>query len=150
MAITGYYIDVDWNYREVLLGFEPVHGSHTGADLSTILFDLLQTHHLEGRVLTMTTDNASNNNTLHDSIKGALETLDLPNGPLIERIPCMAHVIQLSLNELLGKREAVPKNDREEMDWTEADGENLPQQEKKPIVDTLNKVSNRSPNLIMY
>lgn len=43
MAITGYFIDMDWNYREILLGFEPVHGSHTGANLSTILFDLLQT-----------------------------------------------------------------------------------------------------------
>ncbi|KAF7174239.1 hypothetical protein CNMCM6106_008367 [Aspergillus hiratsukae] len=25
MAITGYFIDRDWNYREILLGFEPVY-----------------------------------------------------------------------------------------------------------------------------
>ena len=48
MAITGYFIDVDWNYCEILLGFELIHGSHIGANLSTILFDLLQTHRLEG------------------------------------------------------------------------------------------------------
>lgn len=98
----------------------------------------------------MTPDNASNNNTLHDSIRGAFEMLDLANGPPIERIPCMAHVIQLSLTELLGKMEAVPKNDREEIDWTEADGENQPQQENKQIVHTLNKVRNRSSDLIIY
>ncbi|EED13710.1 hypothetical protein TSTA_099610 [Talaromyces stipitatus ATCC 10500] len=88
----------------------------------------------------MTTDNASNNNTLYDSIRGTLETLNLPNGPLIERILCMAHVIQLSLTELLGKMEAVLKNDREKIDWTEADEENQPQQENKPILHTLNKI----------
>lgn len=150
MAITGYFIDVNWNYREILLGFEPISGSHTGTNLSIILFDLFQEHHLEGRVLTMTTDNASNNNTLHDSIKEVLAALELPDGPLIERIPCMAHVIQLSLTELLGKMEAVPKNDQEEMDWTEADAKGQPQQENKEIVHTLNKVGNPYSNLIPY
>lgn len=88
----------------------------------------------------MTTDNASNNNTLYESIRETLKSLELPNGPPIERIPCMAHVIQLSLTELLGKIEAVPKNDREDMDWTEADAEDQPRQENKDIVHTLNKV----------
>jgi len=31
MAITGYFIDSDWVYREVLLGFKPLHGTHTGS-----------------------------------------------------------------------------------------------------------------------
>lgn len=30
MAITGYFLDREWNYREVLLGFEPIHGTHAG------------------------------------------------------------------------------------------------------------------------
>jgi hypothetical protein len=30
IAITGYFLDLDWNYREVLLGFEPVYGTHSG------------------------------------------------------------------------------------------------------------------------
>jgi hypothetical protein len=41
MAITGYFIDQDWNYREILLGFEPVHGTYTGANLSTVLLERL-------------------------------------------------------------------------------------------------------------
>ena len=61
MAVTGYFIDQDWNYREILLGFEPIHGSHTGVNLGAILFPLLQKHEVEARVLTITTDNASNN-----------------------------------------------------------------------------------------
>lgn len=37
MAITGYFIDIDWSYREVLLGFKPLEGTHTGANLSCVL-----------------------------------------------------------------------------------------------------------------
>jgi hypothetical protein len=31
MAITGYFIDMNWVYREVL-GFKPLSGAHTGAN----------------------------------------------------------------------------------------------------------------------
>jgi hypothetical protein len=54
----------------------------------------------------------------------------------------MAHVIQLSLNELLGRMEAVPKIDREEMEWTGTDTRSEAQGEKKDIVITLNKAKN--------
>jgi hypothetical protein len=53
-------------------------------------------------------------------------------------MPCIAHVIQLGLKELLGEMEANPRNDREEMEWTE--GENSARGENREIVDTLNKV----------
>lgn len=47
MAVTGYFIDQEWNYREILLGFEPLQGSHTGANLGAVLFELLQQHQIE-------------------------------------------------------------------------------------------------------
>ncbi|QQK45508.1 putative transposable element [Penicillium digitatum] len=37
----------------------------------------------------------------------------------IFRVPCIAHVIQLSLNELLGKLKAVPSNKEIELEWSE-------------------------------
>jgi hypothetical protein len=139
MAVTGYFIDEDWNYREILLGFEPLHGTHTGVNLGSVLLDLLQKHGIKNRVLTVTTDNASNNSTLLKSIQDSLQSLVLPNQMPIIRVPCMAHVIQLSLKELLGKMEANPRNEREEMEWTEE--ENGAQRENGEIVYTLNKVS---------
>jgi hypothetical protein len=41
MAITGYFIDNEWNYREFLLRFEPLYRTHSGANLGAVLFDLL-------------------------------------------------------------------------------------------------------------
>ena len=34
LAINGYFIDSEWRYREVLLGFEPLSGSHSGVNLA--------------------------------------------------------------------------------------------------------------------
>lgn len=138
MAVTAYFLDKEWNYREILLGFEPLHGAHTGSYLSTVLLELLQKHRIEDRVLTVTTDNASNNSTLLDSIRGTLQSLELPNHMPIIRMPCIAHVIQLSLKELLGQMEANPRNEREEMEWSKRD--DGARRENRGIVQTLSKV----------
>jgi hypothetical protein len=138
MAVTGYFIDRDWNYREILLGFEPVYGSHSGINLGPVLFPLLQKHEIEDRVLTITTDNASNNSTLVESLKGSIQELELPGNIPIIRLPCIAHVIQLSLKELLGQMEANPKNEREETDFTGGTGSSY--QTNRKIIYTLNKV----------
>jgi hypothetical protein len=88
MAITGYFVDVDWVYREVLLRFKPLYGAHTGANLSNVLLKTLTDHDLKARVFGLTTDNASNNKTLFDSLQQGLS-----DGVIIVRIPCLAHVI---------------------------------------------------------
>jgi hypothetical protein len=144
MAITGYFIDSDWNYREVLLGFEPLHGVHSGANLSTVLLAKLEQHNITNRVITITTDNASNNHTLIETIEESIQSLQslssLDRTEII-RIPCIAHVIQLSLNELLGHLKANPKNERTERVWSEAHKQALrTRPQNKDIANTLNKV----------
>lgn len=144
MAVTGYFIDDDWNYREILIGFEPLHGTHSGVNLSAVLLDLLQQHQIVDRVLTITTDNASNNNTLMSSIQESVQSLDLDDDTAIIRVPCIAHVIQLSLKQLLGQMKANPKNETTEI-WSEARSQSVrtsARQQKREIVDTLNKVGN--------
>ncbi|KAJ9482098.1 hypothetical protein VN97_g11345 [Penicillium thymicola] len=118
MAITGYFIHHDWDYCEVLLGFEPLHGSHTGEDLSKTVTQILIEHGISDRVLSVTTDNATNNNTLMLSIQDYLQS-QYSSDLSIFRVPCIAHVIQLSLNELLGKLKAVPINKEFELEWSE-------------------------------
>ncbi|KAG0152748.1 hypothetical protein PDIDSM_2553 [Penicillium digitatum] len=114
MAITGYFIDSDWVYREVLLGFKPLHGTHTGSYLSSVLIETLVEHNIEDKVFGLTTDNASNNKTLATALQQALS-----DDTIITRIPCLAHVIQLSLNQLLARIKAVPLNESAETRWTE-------------------------------
>ena len=72
--MSGYFINADWEYREVLLGFEPLSSIHTGAYLSTVVLDLLEKHEIKERVLAVTTDNASNNSTLISSLQDSLQS----------------------------------------------------------------------------
>ena len=134
MAITGYFLDQNWDYREVLLGFEPLEGTHTGTNLSSILSETLQRHYILDRIMAITTDNASNNQTMIASIQ------DSHPGIALIRIPCLAHVIQLSLKQLLGQMKANPQNDTVEMIWTEELNQAAQQRSRKlDIANTLNK-----------
>ncbi|KAG0154761.1 hypothetical protein PDIDSM_329 [Penicillium digitatum] len=118
MAITGYFIDHNWDYCEILLGFEPLHGSHNGENLSKTVTQILTEHGISDRVLSVTTDNATNNNTLMQSVQDHLQSQHSSDLSIF-RVPCIAHVIQLSLNELLGKLKAVPSNKEIELEWSE-------------------------------
>jgi hypothetical protein len=138
MAITGYFIDAEWIFREVLLGFKPLSGSHSGINLSTVLLETLLEYGITDRIFGLTTDNASNNKTMVNALQQAL-----PENINIIRTPCLAHVIQLSLNQLLDRLRAVPLNDTPQTKWTDKQSK-LAQanakREKRGIASTLNKV----------
>jgi hypothetical protein len=138
MAITGYFIDADWVYREVLLGFKPLHGTHSGTNLSVVVLETLQEHEIQDRVFGLTTDNASNNKSLADALQQAF-----PDETHIIRIPCLAHVIQLSLNQLLGKLKAVPRNETTDAQWTDEQSSQAranAKSKKRKVYTALNKV----------
>lgn len=142
MAVTGYFIDCDWKFREILLGFEPLHGTHSGVNLGATVFSLLEKHGIVNRVLAVITDNASNNTTMVESIQESIDSLELPNQTPIVRIPCLAHVIQLSLRDLLGSMKVDPKNDTTDRQWSEDQEQSLrATQRQQGIAYTLSKVS---------
>jgi hypothetical protein len=94
-------------------------------------------------VLAVTTDNASNNKTLVDSLHHSIEALNLPDSTRAVRIPCLAHVIQLSLKDLLGLMKANPNNDTTDTVWSEEENKSALEKARseKGIIYTLAKVS---------
>lgn len=115
MGITGYYIDDNWKYNEVLLGFEVVPGKHDGEGLSRVLERVVMEHGLEGRIATVTTDNASNNSAMlrYFSLSPAGEGFD----PHYDHMPCIAHVIQLALGKLVEGIKITATNDEIIKNW---------------------------------
>jgi hypothetical protein len=112
MAITRYFMDTDWNFREILLVFEPLSGTHSSENLGTVVFKVLQDHDIMDRVLAVITNNALNNSTLVKNLQQAINSLELPASlitPII-RIPYLAHIIQLSLRDLLSAIKVNPIN----------------------------------------
>jgi len=121
MAITVYFIDKEWNYREMLLGFEPLHGPHTGVNLCDVLLQLLRERQLLNRIFSVTTDNATNNETLSRALQDTLiSSGGINSRDSIIRVPCMAHVIQLCLKQLLGHIRAAPKNQEIANVWSDS------------------------------
>lgn len=106
-----YFIDRDWNYRELLLGFEQLNRAHPGVNLSGMRMEIFKKHEITDRVLAITSDNASNNTTLVQAVQVSIGFLYQPNNPVVVRIPQLAHSIQLSLRELLGSLTADRHND---------------------------------------
>jgi hypothetical protein len=83
-----------------------------------VLFEVLKEHGISNRVLSVTTNNTSNNKTLITSIKDIIEPLQSQRDITIIRVPCIAHVIQLSLKDLLGNIKTVPSNDIAKQVWS--------------------------------
>ncbi|KAG0160397.1 hypothetical protein PDIDSM_7925 [Penicillium digitatum] len=70
-----------------------------------------------------------------------IEDKALSDDTIITRIPCLAHVIQLSLNQLLARIKAVPLNESAETRWTEKQSRLAQENAKQSqISSTLNKV----------
>ncbi|EED16119.1 hypothetical protein TSTA_012280 [Talaromyces stipitatus ATCC 10500] len=134
MAVTGYFLDREWEYQEILLGFVPLSGVHSGVNLSDVVLKILHQHQITNRVLAITTDNTSNNNTMISSIQESIQSLELNIN---------SNIIRLSLKDLLGQMEANPKNEIAEMQWPEDRmGPIHATDQQRMIVDTLNKVRN--------
>ena len=93
MAITGYFINKNWNYRELLLGFELLHRSHTSINLSSVLLNLLQEHGIADQVLAIITDNTSNNTTMMSKIQESIQCFELENNIAIIQVPCIIYMI---------------------------------------------------------
>jgi hypothetical protein len=94
-------------------------------------------------VLSITIDNASNNNTMMQGIQDMVQSQVLSDTSIF-RVPCIVHVLQLSLKDLLGKIRANPVNKEAESEWSEACTESLQTTLKQPSNDimlSLKKVS---------
>ncbi|PQM43523.1 hypothetical protein VC83_09650 [Pseudogymnoascus destructans] len=112
MGVIASFIDCHWKMQEVLIGFEPIYTEHTGAELCGILEKVITRQHLEGRIISITTDNASNNTLMMRDVEIMLDSIaDNEHfiGGKVQHIPCLAHVIQLAISALLGRIQITPQ-----------------------------------------
>jgi hypothetical protein len=103
----------------VALGFEPIEGTHTGQKIGEILMGVLQKHGVEDRLYAMTTDNSSNNST------AACVQLYLKSQAAGTHIPCLAHILQLSLGELLSNLNTAATNESKVEHWNDSMAESV-------------------------
>jgi hypothetical protein len=136
MGVIANYVDSKWNLIEELIGFEHLTDIHSGEALAIVVNNLLLRYQLTDRIISITTDNASNNGTMMGALNRSLvDALDkgLFLDGKIQHIPCLAHILQLAVQALLGKIRLRPTNETLIKDWKEA--EQLSELEKIKVAE---------------
>lgn len=102
MAIRAHWIGSDWKYHTVLLDFAYIDGKHSGANLSAMFTQCLDRFEIAlSKVLAVTTDNASNNDTFMETLRAYGIKIAVNVSAEENRVRCMAHIINLSVQDIL-------------------------------------------------
>lgn len=89
-------MDKDWKYNSTLLDFAKVEGEHSGYKLKTLFEDCLIRWGIPfSKILGITVDNASNNDTFFDWLEEHGIAVD------VSQIRCLAHIMNLSVQDML-------------------------------------------------
>lgn len=65
LAINAHWISSDSQQYRACIEFVEIEGNQSGEILANIVATALQRFHISDKVITITADNASNNDTLH-------------------------------------------------------------------------------------
>lgn len=116
-AIRAHWINSEWTYETVLLDFMFVEGSHSGQSVCDQFVKCLEFFAIPlSKVLAVTADNVSSNDTLMT----ALEVYGIASGtsftPDEHRVRCMAHILNLSVQDIIATMKIAPNCDTDESD----------------------------------
>ncbi|CAG7824281.1 unnamed protein product, partial [Allacma fusca] len=63
-GILASWIDADWNFQQVGLDFDILNGNHKGKSLAASMFKVMNEYGIASKLMAITTDNASNTDTM--------------------------------------------------------------------------------------
>ncbi|XP_057457297.1 zinc finger BED domain-containing protein RICESLEEPER 1-like [Lotus japonicus] len=118
MVLTGHFIDVGWKLQKRVLSFVKVPAPRRGVDVADAIFKCLKVWGLENKVFSVSVDNAAYNDTCLKNLK---DTLSLSsklflNGALFH-VRCCAHILNLLVQDGLGKIKSIIFNVRESVKY---------------------------------
>jgi hypothetical protein len=113
LAIKGYYINNNWQLQEKLLDFIPKRGRPTGASMATDVLQVLSRTNHQKQLLAVTCDNAGSNTTLTRILQQQLQEEGIQWSSAENTIPCLAHVINLVVQDIIRHLKLAPSDDEE-------------------------------------
>jgi hypothetical protein len=109
LGIIGHWLTDEFEYRERLLEFAELQGIHSGENLAGVVENMLIELSLEDKLVSITGDNASNNEAMASELFFSLSDRpreqDAMPAPLYRGldsyIRCLAHVLNLIVKDIL-------------------------------------------------
>ena len=91
ICVKAHWMDGEWNVMHITIDFSKMEGSHTGVNIFAKFHDVLREWGLTDKLLGVTTDNATNNDTFASELGRRIPTFI----PADHHFRCVAHVINL-------------------------------------------------------
>ena len=108
MCLVAHYIDADWVLQCRVLNFMELDPPHTGIVIAQVVFECMVEWKIEDKVMTITLDNASNNDTAITNLKAKLLARRNTNFDSIYfHVRCAAHIVNLVVNDGLQPLESL-------------------------------------------
>ncbi|KAJ5340406.1 hypothetical protein N7541_009530 [Penicillium brevicompactum] len=101
MAITAYYFDKQWSYREVLLGFELLCRPETGTDAGNQILGLIEKKGLLRRIFSVTIDYRVDANLVLSLQEKLISSGGISSLQLFVGVPGIVQAVQLCLERYL-------------------------------------------------
>jgi hypothetical protein len=101
IAITAQWIDPQFTLCQALIQFVEFDTRHTGVNMARYVYETLESYGLKEKLFCVTSDNASNNDTMVESLEERLREYDgIVWDSKALHIRCLAHVINLVTQSL--------------------------------------------------
>lgn len=110
-GLTAHWIRTEpktkvWSFRSQVVAFRAISGAHTGENLGRYFLSLCDrvgiTSKTSSKLLCVTADNTSNNDTMCDVVEQALHKRHIYNfNPTQHRLPCLAHILNLAVVDIM-------------------------------------------------
>jgi hypothetical protein len=104
LGIIGHWLTESFDYRERVLEFKELLGPHSGENLAAAVEEMLTELNLERKLITITGDNASNNermvSELSQNLRRKLGVDPIFRG-LDSYVRCLAHILNLIVKDIL-------------------------------------------------
>ncbi|KAG2224754.1 hypothetical protein INT45_005278 [Circinella minor] len=114
LGITAHWIDESWKQNSIVLDLKLLEGSYTGVNMTAAFTRVLEHWNLQEKPFFLTADNASNMKTMATELELELgsDVFDSKEN----RIPCIAHIINLTTQDILrGGLKAEARDSEEHM-----------------------------------
>ena len=90
MSVVAHNIDEAWKLNKRIIAFKIIEGSHTVNAILAILFYVIEEWHIRERIISITLDNATNNNAMVRALQRRI-----PNQASLLHQRCATHIINL-------------------------------------------------------
>lgn len=113
-CITGHYINTDGNLVNLILAFKRIEYPHDATAIANFISITVASNKLEGKVVSITTDNASNNILAMTRLQHSLQlTLLTHVNMTLIHYKCCAHVLNLGVQAALDDLRDLVKDIRD-------------------------------------